>query len=105
MVNTLVASRSDCFAIRESFVDTVGELKVYSCLSQTRTSYPAFPSLQWVPWALVPHLLTVLGSAKTAFAHPFRFACRSLQVPLGHTVALCPSPAYPSQVRLIDAWV
>ena len=28
MVKTLVASRSDCSAIRESFVDTVGELKV-----------------------------------------------------------------------------
>jgi hypothetical protein len=69
-----------------------------SCLSLGRTSYPASPSLQWVPWASVPHLpaaactaTSVLCSAKTASALPGWFALRSLPVPCVHVSYLFPA--------------
>jgi len=52
----------DCFAIRVSFVDTVCELNVSPVVPLSRVSCPASPSLQWVPWASVPHLLATIPS-------------------------------------------
>ena len=45
-----------CHAIRCSFVDTVGDLKVSPVGPFNKTLCPASPSLQWVLWASVPHL-------------------------------------------------
>src|SRR5882672_8212775 len=53
----MVGFCSDCFAIRASFVETVGGLKVppaFPC--HARHCLPAaLRLLSWVPWALVPH--------------------------------------------------
>jgi len=59
-VNTRVASRFDCSAIRASFVETVGELRVPPVVPwRRRHARHCLPALlrvlSWVPWALVPH--------------------------------------------------
>jgi len=56
----MAASRFDCSAIRASFVETVGELKVPPVFPwhrrHARHCLPALLRvLSWVPWALVPH--------------------------------------------------
>jgi hypothetical protein len=52
--------RSDCFAIRASFVETVGGLKVPPAFPwRRRHARHCLPALRrvlsWVPWASVPH--------------------------------------------------
>lgn len=74
-----------CSAICCSFVDTVCDLNVSSIVPPNRTLCPVSPSLQWVPWALVPHLTgprqldvpSVLCSTKIAMG-PSQVASLSL---------------------------
>ena len=45
-----------CTAIPWLSVDMVGDLCVSPIVPSKETLCPASPSLQWVPWASVPHL-------------------------------------------------
>jgi hypothetical protein len=58
----------------------VGGLKVPPIGPCSRTLYPASPSLQWVPWVSVPHLLRLnLGSSSRYYA-PLRLPTAPLVV-------------------------
>ena len=110
----MVGFCSDCFAIRASFVETVGELKVPPAFPwRRRHARHCLPAalrlLSWVPWALVPHasgpglppalrycaLLRLPSSVPVgALCAPFRY--------LGLTrCALCPSQLAPGLARLL----
>src|SRR5215210_2759957 len=57
VVKTISGYCFACSAIRWSCVAMVGDLEVSPICPPSRTVCPASPSLQWVPWASVPHLL------------------------------------------------
>src|SRR5437870_5729491 len=57
VVKTISGYWIACCAIRCSFVDTVCDLGVSPIFPHSRVFCPASPSLQWIPWASVLHLL------------------------------------------------
>ena len=66
----------------------VGEREVSPIFPPSRTLCPASPSLQWVPWASVPHLLG-LRSAPQTLGTMLRYDCHN---PLSASFG-CPSCA------------
>ena len=57
VVNTISGWLIACSAIFWSFVKIVCDLEVSPIFPPKKTLCPASPSLQWVPWASVPHLI------------------------------------------------
>ena len=89
-MNTRFGSRTACSAIHWSFVDTVGKLKVSPVFPSSETSYLISPSLPWVPWVSVPHVLRYYSRLRLPTVHSGRFARRSLPAP-----CCCPFGLYP----------
>ena len=118
VVNTMLASRFDCSAIRASFVETVSELNVPPAFPwhrrHARHCLPAlFQVLSWVPWASVPH---ASGQGASVLLAPRYCALLRLpsSLPVGVLVApfrylglmrlaLCPSRPAPGLVRRLAA--
>ena len=105
----MVGFRFDCSAIRASFVDTVSKLNVSPVVPLSRVSCPASPSLQWVPWASVPHLPVTAHFQQHRYYAPLRLP---LPFPVGSLVAPfrylsnMPLVCFPrsSQLRIADRW-
>src|SRR5664279_1716603 len=77
----MVGFCSVCFAIRASFVETVGELKVPPAFPwRRRHTWHCLPAasrlLSWVPWAWVPH-----ASGPGALLLPATRYCALLRLP------------------------
>ena len=82
-MNFIVGLFAACSAIRQSFVETVGKLKVFPAFLFNGCCDPVSPSLKRVPWVLVPRSLGLVGQTIGTMLHydcrhPIlhRFTCR-----------------------------